>query len=295
MRIVIAGSSGLLGSALVDALRSSGDTVTRLVRRAPQEPDQVQWDPVNGELDVSVLEDTDAVINLGGVGLGDKRWTDEYKQQIISSRVSGAQTLAAAIAACKRPPGVFLQASAVGWYGSRGGDVLDESSPGGRAFLADVCRQWESAAHPAAAHTRVTFLRTGIVLSPTGGALGKMMPLIKLGLAGKLGSGDQFWPWITLADHVRAMRFLLTADVAGPVNLTAPTPQPNAQVIKAVAHAFGRPALIPVPEFALKIAIGEFATDILASQNVKPTKLLDAGLTFDYPDLGTAAAWVAGH
>lgn len=291
----MAGSSGLLGSALVDALRAAGHDVTRLVRRTPQEPDEVQWDPASHEVEISVIEAADAVVNLGGVGLGDKRWTEDYKRVIIDSRVSGAQTIAAAIRDCKTPPRVFVQASAVGWYGSRGADELDESSPGGRDFLAGVCRQWEGAAHPAAAHTRVVFLRTGIVLSPQGGALGKMMPLIKMGLAGKLGSGDQFWPWITLADHVRAMRFLLESDVEGPVNLTAPTPQPNAQVIKAIAHAYRRPALIPVPAFALKVAIGEFATDILASQNVRPRKLLDAGFSFEHADLGSAARWVAAR
>ncbi|HVS67080.1 MAG TPA: TIGR01777 family oxidoreductase [Mycobacteriales bacterium] len=293
MEIVVSGASGLIGSALVPALREDGHTVRRLVRRAPKVADEVRWDPAKHEIDDSVIAGADAVINLNGVGIGDRRWTESHKKAALDSRVDSTTTIADAIS---RNPGsgkVLVNGSAVGWYGDRGDDVLAESEPCGEGFLADVVRQWEAATAPAeAAGARVVRLRTGIVLSPEGGALGRMLPIFRLGLGGKLGSGKQWFPWIAMADEIGAIKFALTNDtVAGALNLSAPNPVTNAAFTKALGRAIHRPALATVPPFALRAAFGGFADEgLLVSQRAVPNALQAAGYEFADPDLDAALA-----
>lgn len=295
MDVVIAGSHGLIGSALVPLLRSQGHRVRVLVRRTPESAHEIGWDPDRGELDPADLAGVEAAVNLAGAGLGDTRWTESYRRTILSSRVRAAATLATALAGLDTPPAALLQASAVGAYGDRGEEVLTEGSARGDGFLADVVAAWEGAAAPAAsAGIRVAYLRTGIVLAPRGGAAGRLLPLLRLGLGGPLGSGRQWWSWITLVDEVSAIAHLLTADVAGPVNLCSPTPARNAEVVGAMAAALHRPAVLRVPGFALRLAIGGFAEDILASQRMAPVQLQTSGYAYAHPDLPAAAAYVTG-
>src|SRR5437764_7203987 len=210
MKVVVTGSSGLIGSALVANLRGDGHDVVRLVRRAPSAADERQWDPAAGTVSADALEGADAVVHLAGVGIGDRRWNDEHKRAVLQSRVDGTRTIAAAIAAASSPPPVLLSASAVGWYGDTREEAVDESAPNGEGFLADVVRQWEASTSAAETHgVRVVHLRSGVVLSPAGGALGKVLPLFKLGLGGRLGSGRQWMSWIALPDEIAAIRFLL--------------------------------------------------------------------------------------
>ena len=284
-RIAITGASGLIGSALVGHLKSEGHTVQRLVRRATVAPDEIQWDPKTGYVDIEALRGVDAVIHLAGVGVGDKRWTKRYKSEILNSRLLGTTAIANAFAEVK--PQVFISASAIGWYGETGNRAVSESDRPGDDFLAAVCKQWEAAAD-LATDTRVVKIRTGLVLDSTGGALGKMLPLFKFGVGGKLGNGKQWWSWITLHDLVEAICFLLEKPVSGAVNLTAPNPATNQEFTSALARALKRPALIPVPGFALKIALGGFSSEVLGSKKVLPTALLDAGFNFDYPHLAPA-------
>lgn len=292
MNIVISGASGLIGSALVDRLVAAGHQVVSLVRRPPRSDDERSWYPAEGRLDPSVFDGVDAVINLSGAGVGDKRWSAEYKQTILDSRVGTSALLASTMAGLASPPAVYLQASAIGFYGDRGEEQLTEKSAAGSGFLADVVQQWEAAAEPAAqAGIRTVFLRTGLVMSPRGGAFAKLLPIFKAGVAGPLGDGRMWWPIITLPDHVRAIEFLLTTDVAGPVNLVGPEAATNATVTKQLAQALGRPAVIPVPPVALKLALGEFAGDVLASTKVEPGMLLDAGFRFDHASVAQACAW----
>jgi uncharacterized protein len=293
MKIAVTGSSGLIGSQLVSALRADGHDVLRLVRRTPRTADEHRWDPHHRRIDPALLADVDAVVNLAGVGIGDRRWTATYKNQVLSSRVDATRTvseaLAAAAAADPTRPRVLLSGSAVGWYGDTGDREADEGAPVGDDFLARVCTAWEAATAPAAdAGVRVALLRTGLVLGP-GGLLGRLAPLFRLGLGGRLGSGRQFWPWISLTDEVDAIRFLLTAPVAGPVNLTAPTPVTNAEFSRTLAHVVNRPAVLPVPGIALRVVLGEFApVGILAGQRAVPGRLRDAGFTWTHPDLDAA-------
>lgn len=292
MRIAVSGASGFLGSALLPALRADGHTVVQLVRRPAADPSEISWDPGAGVLDPHVLRGVDAVINLSGANVAGTRWTPAYKQTLRDSRVRTTTLLSNAIAAMEVPPQVFLSGSAVGFYGDRGDAPLDESSTSGNSFLAGVCRDWEDATSSAErAGVRVVHLRTGVVLDRSGGALERMEPLLKLGIAGPLGSGRQYWAWITLADWLAAVRFLLRPDtvLAGPVNLTAPKPETNARITTALARHLSRPALLPVPAFALRLALGEFVAEFLASQRVFPRRLLDAGFTFASPDIDTAA------
>jgi uncharacterized protein len=284
-RIAITGSSGLIGSALVGYLKSEGHTVQRLIRRKPIAPDEVQWDPAAGTIDLAPLEGVDAVIHLAGAGVGDKRWTRKYKAQILNSRLYGTTTIASAVEKIK--PSVFISSSAIGWYGETGNRSCVENDRAGDDFLASVCKEWEAAAD-LAGDVRTVKLRTGLVLDPTGGALGRMMPLFKFGLGGKLGNGKQWWSWITLHDQIRAIAFLLEKNVSGPVNLTAPNPVTNSEFTAALARALKRPALFPVPGFALKVALGGFSTEILGSKKVLPEKLLEAGFEFDFPHVGPA-------
>jgi uncharacterized protein len=284
MRIVVSGASGLIGGALMTQLRAQGHTVVRLVRRPPAVADELSWDPTTGEFDPAVFAEVDAVINLSGAGVGDRRWTASYKQEILDSRVKTTSAIANAIAALDHKPMVLLNASAIGWYGETGQRAVDESDKGGDDFLADVCKQWEGAAEPAqAAGIRTVFLRTGLVMDGHGGALARMVPLFKAGVGGRLGNGQQWWSWITLRDEIRAILHLLNSDIDGPVNLVSPNPVTNQEFTAALARALHRPALFPVPAFALKIALGGFATEVLGSKRILPTVLTESGFTFTDP------------
>ncbi|GII98067.1 hypothetical protein CLV28_1507 [Sediminihabitans luteus] len=296
MDIVVAGSHGLIGSALVERLHEDGHTVRRLVRGTPRAADERAWDPAAGQLDPAHLEGADAVVNVGGAGVGDHRWSAAYKRTILDSRVAPTRLLATTITALEDPPRVMLQGSAVGFYGDRGDDVLTEDDGPGQGFLAGVVQRWEAATAPAqAAGVRVVHARSGIVLSPAGGALGRLLPLIRLGVAGPLGSGRQWWPWITLPDEVSALVHLLTSDLAGPVNLAAPTPATNKDLTRALAAALHRPAVVPVPGVALRVALGEFATTLQDSQRMVPAALEADGFRFEHADVDAAARWVASR
>lgn len=284
-RIAITGASGLIGTQLVGFLKSEGHTVQRLVRRPAVAPDEIQWNPTTGYVDIDALRGVDAVIHLAGVGVGDKRWTKKFKSEILNSRLLGTTAIAKAVAEVK--PQVFISASAIGWYGESGNRAVVESDRVGDDFLAAVCREWEAAADLAEG-VRTVKIRTGLVLDPTGGALGKMLPLFRLGLGGKLGSGKQWWSWITLHDQIRAIAFLLEHPISGPVNLTSPNPVTNQEFTSALARAMHRPALFPAPAIALKIALGGFSTEILGSKKVMPSVLTEAGFTWDYPHITSA-------
>lgn len=284
-RVAVTGSSGLVGSALVAHLKSEGYTVQRLVRRKPVAADEVAWDPQTGSVDLASLEGVDAIIHLAGAGVGDKRWTSKYKAEILNSRLLGTTAIANACTSLR--PTVFISASAIGFYGETGNRAVSEEDRGGDDFLAAVCREWEAAADLAVG-ARTVKVRTGLVLDPTGGALGRMLPLFRFGLGGKLGLGSQWWSWITLHDEVKAITHLLDADLEGPVNLTTPNPVTNQEFTGTLARALHRPALFPVPSFALKVALGGFSTEILGSKKVMPTKLLESGFAFDYPHLTSA-------
>ena len=284
-RIAITGASGLIGSALVGHLKSEGHTVQRLVRRTPVAPDEVQWDPKTGYVDLEALRGVDAIIHLAGAGVGDKRWNKKYKAEILNSRLMGTTTIAHAVT--ELSPQVFISASAIGWYGESGNRAVVESDKCGDDFLAAVCREWEAAAD-LATNTRTVKIRTGLVLDPTGGALGKMLPLFRFGLGGKLGNGKQWWSWITLHDLIRAISFLLENNVSGPVNLTAPNPVTNQEFTSALARALHRPALFPAPAIGLKVALGGFSSEILGSKKVVPQVLTEAGFEWDYPHITNA-------
>ena len=284
-RVAITGSSGLIGTALVGHLKSEGHTVQRLVRRAPVAVDEVTWDPNTGYVDLSALKGVDAIIHLAGAPVADKRWSKKYRAEILNSRLLGTTTIAKAAAEVK--PDVFISASAIGWYGESGNRAVVESDRVGDDFLAATCREWEAAANLATG-VRTVKLRTGLVLDPTGGALGKMLPLFRLGFGGKLGDGKQWWSWITLHDLVRAIDFTLVEDISGPVNLTSPNPVTNQEFTSALARALHRPALFPAPAFALKVALGGFSSEVLGSKRVIPQALQNAGFTWDYPHITEA-------
>ncbi len=290
-RIAISGASGLIGTALVGHLKSEGHTVQRLVRRDAISAEEISWNPQAGTVDLHALEGVDAVIHLAGVGVGDRRWTSKYKAEILNSRLLGTTAIANAVAQVK--PSVFISASAVGWYGESGNRAVVETDRAGDDFLATVCREWETAADLAGPDIRTVKIRTGLVLDPTGGALGKMLPLFRLGLGGRLGSGQQWWSWITLHDEIRAICHLLESKVSGPVNLTSPNPVTNQEFTAALARSLHRPAVFPAPAFALKLALGGFSTEILGSKKVMPHVLLEDGFTYDYPHvLGAISALV---
>ncbi|PPK95329.1 hypothetical protein CLV92_106150 [Kineococcus xinjiangensis] len=294
MKIVVSGASGLIGTALVDHLRAHGHGVLRLVRRPPRAADEIGWNPGAGLLDPRSLRGVQAAVSMSGAGVSDRRWTRGYRDVILRSRVDSTATLARALAALDPVPEVFVSGSAIGYYGHRGDEVLTESSAAGDGFLADVVRQWEAATAPAeAAGIRVVHARTGLVASRSGGAFGRMLPLFRAGVGGRLGSGRQWWSLISLPDEVAALAFLLSADVQGPVNLTAPSPAHNAIVTEALASALHRPALVPVPAPALRAALGGFAGEVLASQRVLPEVLLRAGFTFRHPEVTSIAQWAA--
>lgn len=291
MRIVVAGSSGLIGTPLVASLRGAGHDVIRLVRRPPADKDEMSWDPASGTIEGS-LEGVEAAVNLAGAGVGDKRWTKAYKAEIRDSRVFSTITLARALARLEVAPSVLVNGSAIGFYGSRGDELLTEDSAPGEGFLAEVVQDWEAATAPASqAGIRVVHARTGLVVSDAGGAFGRLLPIFKYGLGGRVGSGSQYWSFISLRDEVRALEHCLTdATLAGPVNLVAPQAVTNREVTAAIAQEVRRPAFLPVPALALKAVLGEFADDILASQNVVPRSLGAAGFTWLDPTIEAALA-----
>ncbi|MFF4505836.1 TIGR01777 family oxidoreductase [Streptomyces sp. NPDC001401] len=294
MHVVISGSSGLIGGALAASLLADGHRVTRLVRREPQgRADgsvEARWEPRTGGVDPAVLDGADAVVGLAGAGVGDRRWTAAYKKEIRESRVRGTGALVAAIGGCEKPPAVFVSGSAVGYYGETGQAVVDESGRPGQDFLAGVCQEWEAAAGGArAAGTRVVTTRFGIVVSAAGGAMGRLLPLARAGLGGRLGNGRQYWSYISLPDTVRALRHIIDTDsVDGPVNMTTPHPATNRDITAAIGKALHRPTVVPVPGFALRLVLGEFADGILMSQRVVPGRLLDSGFTFEHPTFEAA-------
>ncbi|GAA4582822.1 TIGR01777 family oxidoreductase [Planotetraspora phitsanulokensis] len=294
--IAVTGSSGLLGSALIESLRGAGTRILRLVRQCPQNPDEAFWDPAGGVLAPAVLEGVDAVVHLAGASVGDRRWTPEYKRKLLASRVAGTRTLTKALAALDKKPRVLLSGSAVGFYGDTGDQAVDETAPAGQGFLAGLAREWEQAAKPAErAGIRVVRLRTGFVVSGHGGALGRLIPIFRMGAGAVLGSGTQYMSWISLPDWVSAARFLLDHEgMSGPVNLTAPEPVTNAEFTRELAKALHRPTMpVPAPAFALRLALGEFAQEgLLIGQRALPRRLLDAGHRFAHPTLGEALAAV---
>ena len=281
-KIAVTGASGLIGSALCAQLKSDGHQVIKVVRRAARVADEVSWNPLKGEIDLAGLEGADAVFHLAGAGVGDKRWSAAYRSEILNSRLLSTTTIANA---CEQiQPEVFISASAIGYYGETGDRSVTETDRGGEDFLSIVCREWELVSNQAPS-VRTVKLRTGLVLDPTGGALGRMLPIFKFGLGGKLGSGKQWWSWITLHDQIRAMIFLMNSKIEGPVNITSPNPVTNQQFTAALARALKRPAFFPAPAFALRAVLGGFSTEILGSKKVIPKVLQDNDFEFDYPHL----------
>ena len=287
--IVVSGSSGFIGTALCASLAEGGHRVIRLRRGGTTAGDDIAWDPEAGTIDAGALEGVDAVVNLAGEGIGERRWSDEQKQRIRESRVRGTATLAGAIAACSTPPGVLVSGSAVGIYGDRGDEVLTEDSAPGDDFLAEVCTAWEAETRPAAeAGVRVVHLRTGIVLGTHGGALQRLLLPFRLGLGGKQGSGRQWMSWITLADTVAAIRRSIDdATLHGAVNLAAPNPVRNAEFAKTLGKVLHRPTVLPTPMLPLKIRFGAELVEklLLVSQRVEPQRLQAAGFEFAHPTL----------
>ncbi|MGI9529790.1 MAG: TIGR01777 family oxidoreductase [Acidimicrobiia bacterium] len=300
-RVVITGGSGLIGSALADALRRRGDDVVALTRGGGTK----SWNPETGDLDLSLIEGADAVVNLSGASIGPNsilnapamRWTSARKKQILNSRVQSTSVLATAIAATDAKPGVFISGSAIGFYGDTGDTAVDESASGGDGFLASVVEDWEAAALPASeAGVRTVLARTGIVLARDGGALAPLLPLYKAGLGGPIGSGEQWWSWITLRDEVRAIEFLIDGDLEGPVNLTAPGPVTQRAFATELGSALKRPTVVPAPAFALDLVLGKGLAEAIGygSVRVLPTRLEEAGFAFTSPSVDIALAEVFG-
>ncbi|GAA1301246.1 TIGR01777 family oxidoreductase [Saccharothrix xinjiangensis] len=289
MRVVVAGSSGLIGTSLVAALRGAGHEVLRLVRRSPAAPDERGWDPPAGRIDPGTLDGVDAVVNLCGAGVADKRWNDARKQVLLDSRTVPTEVLASAVAEHGVP--VLVNAGAVGYYGDTGDELVDETTPSGTGFLAELCRRWEASSTPAEGSARVVKLRTGLVISPSGGLFGRIRPLFSLFLGGRVGDGRQYMPWVSLDDAIAAIRFVVEHDVRGPVNVTAPSPVTNAEFTRTLGHALHRPTPWVAPPFALKLVLGELAEEgILAGQRAVPRVLERHGFTFLHPALGGALA-----
>jgi uncharacterized protein (TIGR01777 family) len=295
--VVVSGSSGLIGTALVEALAAAGHRPIRLVR-GDARGEVIRWDPKAGTIDAASLEGVGAAVHLAGAGIGDHRWTEDYKREIRESRTVSTDLLARTLASLSRPPSVLLSGSAIGYYGDRGDEVLTEASAGGDTFLADVCQAWEAATAPASeADLRVVHLRTGIVLSADGGALKKQLPLFKLGLGGRFGSGRQWQSWIAIDDWVGAALHLLEHDVVGPVNLTAPNPVTNAEFASTLGRVLHRPAFVPVPRFGPKLVLGAELADSLLfeSQRVLPSILHESGHQVAHADLEPALRAVLGR
>ena len=293
MRILVSGSSGLVGSALLPALRSSGHDVARMVRgeAGPPHPGDVAWDVTTGHIAENKLEGFDAVVHLAGKGIASGRWTAAMKDEIRRSRIDGTQILSRALAKLQRPPRVVVQASAVGYYGDRGDETLTESSPRGQGFLPAVCVGWEAAMEPAEARgVRVAFLRFGVILSGRGGALEKMLPPFKLGLGGPIGDGRQFMSWIALDDVVGVVRHALATEaLSGPVNVVAPQSVTNREFTQTLGRVLGRPTVLPMPKALARLVFGEMADALLlSSQRVVPERLRATGYAFQFPELEPA-------
>lgn len=285
MRIAVTGSTGLIGSALTRSLRADGHDVLRLVRRPAAAADEVTWEPRRGYVDSAGLDGCEAVVHLAGAGIADHRWTAAYKRELRDSRVLGTTALTQALASLDTPPHTLIVGTAIGYYGDTGDVAVDESAGPGDGFLAELCQEWEASAAPAEqAGIRTVYGRTGLVVAREGGAWGRLFPLFRAGLGGRIGNGRQFWSHIALHDHVAALRFLLDdGALAGPVNLTAPEPATNREVTAAMARVLRRPAVFPAPAPLLRVVLGEFAEDVLGSQRVLPSALLGAGFTFAFP------------
>jgi uncharacterized protein (TIGR01777 family) len=289
MKLAVSGVSGLIGSALVPALRAAGHDVIALVRREPAGPSEVGWDPEGGSIDAGALEGVDAIVHLAGENIG-KRWTAKTRERVLASRVQGTRLLAETAAHLELRPSVLLCASATGYYGDQGDQLLTEASPRGRGFLADVVAAWEHAAEPArAAGIRTVHLRQGIVLSRQGGALAKLLTPFRLGAGGRVGSGRQWWSWVGLEDVVSAYLFALEQPLVGAVNLTAPGVVTNRDFTKALGRALHRPTVLPLPSFAVKALFGQMGEEmLLGGQRVQPAALIAAGFAFGRPELDAA-------
>ena len=303
MDIAVTGATGLVGTALLPALRAAGHRPVALVRPGskPVSADVIHWDPQLGTIDLASLAGIEGIVHLAGAGIADKKWTSDRKTEILQSRLDGTKLIATTIAGLDEKPSVFLSGSAIGIYGNRGNDVLTEESAvetDSSDFAADVCRQWEAAAQPAAdAGIRTVLLRTGIVQSPAGGALAKQLPLFKLGIGGRIGSGNQYLPWVSIDDEVSAIIYLLTGAIAGPVNITAPHPCTNREFTSALGKAVHRPTFFPTPKFGPQLLLGKEATEhmLYSSANVVPTKLLVAGFTFKHATIAACLADLVGN
>jgi uncharacterized protein (TIGR01777 family) len=296
MRIVVAGASGLVGSALVTKLKAEGSEVTPLVRSAAKSG-EIEWHPNRGTTDVPAMEGFDAVINLAGEGIANGRWTEKKKRSILDSRVNGTRLLSETMAQLSRKPATFINASAVGFYGSRGNELVDEESDPGEGFLAGVCRQWESAtARAEQAGIRVVKLRFGVILTKNGGMMGSMLGPFKLGLGGKIGSGEQVISWVAMDDVVAAISFILQNEsVRGPVNVVTPQPVTNEEFTKTLGRVLSRPTFMTMPAFAARLTFGEMADEMmLSSTRVAPKVLNDAGFKFQYPELEGAVRAMLG-
>ena len=290
-KVVISGSSGLLGSALSSYLIKKGFTILRLVRRPEAAENEIFWDPLKGEIDAQKLERIDAAINFSGRNIGLGRWTRKRKKELFESRINSTRLLAGTLSKLKSPPHTFLSASAIGYYGNKGVELLNEGAEPGTGFLADLCVHWEEATKPAMkAGIRVIQLRSGVVLTPDGGALAQMLPPFKMGVGGKLGNGKQYFSWIGIDDYVRAVYHLLTSNnIQSPVNVVSPEPVRNSEFTAVLAKVLRRPAFIPIPGFALKLLFGQVAEEmLLSSSRVVPQLLMGSGFEFNYPDLESA-------
>jgi uncharacterized protein (TIGR01777 family) len=299
MKILISGASGLIGTALRRSLDEAGHEVIRLVRRAPNSADERQWSPAVGDLDPASFDGVDVVVNLSGAGIGDKRWTDKRRREIVDSRLGSTRLLASTLAALDDPPHTFVSQSAIGFYGNRGDEVLDESSTAGSKddFLTKLTIDWEEAADPAVdAGLRVVYPRTGLVLAPGTQLLGRLVPLFKAGLGGPIGDGGQWWSWITLQDEVDALMSVIEGDISGPVNLVAPNPVRNREFVSALGAVLRRPTIFRVPRFAIRAAMGpEMADELsLSSSRVVPKRLLASGFAFAAPTIDAALAGLLG-
>jgi uncharacterized protein (TIGR01777 family) len=297
MRVLVSGASGLVGSEVIRQLKEQGHEPLRLVRRAATAPDEVEWNPATGFIQEGIMETVDAVVNMAGATTGKIPWTAKYKEEIVNSRLDSTRTLVNAMKAAKKKPSVLVSGSASGYYGDTGEKILAESAPKGTGFLSDLAHQWEQEALKAPTEVRVVLARTTMVMSRKLGALGRLLPLIKLGIGGPLGSGKQWWAWISLPDEAAAIIHLIkTPTASGAYNLTAPEPATCGQIVKQLAKDLKRPSLIAVPTFALKLLIGEAAVELLlCSQNMTADRLLSTGFKFQHPTLREASAWVVGR
>ncbi|MEY4042626.1 MAG: hypothetical protein RL529_193 [Actinomycetota bacterium] len=294
MRVLVSGASGLVGTEVIRQLREQGHEALRLVRRTATAPDEVEWNPSTGFIQDGIIETVDAVVNMAGATTGKIPWTSKYKEEIVSSRIDSTRTLVNAMKNANHKPKVLVSGSASGFYGDSGDKLLSENSPKGTGFLSDLAHSWEQEALKAPTEVRVVLARTTMVMSRKLGALGRLLPLIKLGVGGPLGSGKQWWAWISLPDEAAAIIHLInTPSASGAFNLTAPEPATCGQIVKALAKDLKRPSLIAVPTFALKLLIGEAAVELLlCSQNMTATRLLETGFKFQHPTLKQASAWV---